>query len=765
MSALTHEEVSSPLEVDRPITPLAKLGNFISSVESATAIHSQFQRDIEALGQVGAEQQQQFELFSPWIERIQLVVELVDSIASFDSSPFVQFGSSPFVSPHASPFPTPTSPFPPSSPFRQVSPSPVTSPPRHSSPQAATNLSFLLIFSTLHLFRQAIRSLATASATLACSGEASGSELRPGETTSLFQSDSDYAKLVMSESEQRSWLLACMLLASKVEELLFDYGNFKKAVRARFFSLTQEPPSSNNNNNDDNNTDLSAHRLRQQRELDSKFNACLKSVELHEQQLLTMLNFDVVTKLPHLKLLQLLKTDARKFFFFFAPSSSSIVVCGAEQQLVVPGIGEALSILNLCVLLTNLPSFFTASTIATTLLYHLLVAYASDSDCVVEGAPSPERYLRSFQLVHADFLEISAHLEAVRHLLFPTDSRLTLTSRPDPSCFSSVAGSSIRRAPECCQRKSDFDNLVRVAAGSFGTVYSAVDKQGKRVALKTLNATAGFGGFPYFMLREILFLRRLEHPNLVRGMGAIVDVHPDGDGFPIFSIVMEFVEQDLARVLEAQRQPFSIGQVKNLLDQLLAALEYLHDLRILHRDLKPSNILLSRSGVLKVADLGSLRDMQRRSLSHTEDVTTIAYRPPELLLGSACSYTTAVDSWSIGCIFFELCTRSQLFAGINEESTALNIIERKGGPPSHVRGFLFEGSALVQYSDSRISQALQANPKPRALQVSELGPLGLELLEAFLDWDPRRRITCKAARQHRFLHEEPLSEAIPDLLQ
>lgn len=66
-------------------------------------------------------------------------------------------------------------------------------------------------------------------------------------------------------------------------------------------------------------------------------------------------------------------------------------------------------------------------------------------------------------------------------------------------------------------------------------------------------------------------------------------------------IVMDYVEHDLKTLMtHVMKKPFSIGEVKTLLYQLLSGVNHLHDNWIIHRDLKTSNLLLSNKGILKV---------------------------------------------------------------------------------------------------------------------------------------------------------------------
>lgn len=79
------------------------------------------------------------------------------------------------------------------------------------------------------------------------------------------------------------------------------------------------------------------------------------------------------------------------------------------------------------------------------------------------------------------------------------------------------------------------------------------------------------------------------------------------------------------------------------------------------KDLKPANLLISETGVLKIADFGLARiynSDKYRQYSH--QVATRWYRAPELLYGSR-NYTPSVDIWSVGCILTEMINRQPLF--------------------------------------------------------------------------------------------------------
>lgn len=158
---------------------------------------------------------------------------------------------------------------------------------------------------------------------------------------------------------------------------------------------------------------------------------------------------------------------------------------------------------------------------------------------------------------------------------------------------------------------------------------------------------------------------------------------------------MPFIEHDLKTLLADMPHPFLQSEVKTLMMQLISAVGHCHANWIvssphphclnrktdkqLHRDLKTSNLLMNNRGQIKVADFGLARKFGDPLGEMTQLVVTLWYRfvhllimpyptdgrSPELLLGAK-EYTTAVDMWSVGCIFAELMQKEPLFAGRGE---------------------------------------------------------------------------------------------------
>jgi serine/threonine protein kinase len=211
-----------------------------------------------------------------------------------------------------------------------------------------------------------------------------------------------------------------------------------------------------------------------------------------------------------------------------------------------------------------------------------------------------------------------------------------------------------------------------IGSGTYGEVYEAVDAETKeRVALKRIKLNEK-EGMPGTALREISILKRLSHRNIIPIRTII---HTD----TLLTMVFPFIDYELKKYISLHADENIMG----LINQLICGVHYLHGVNVIHRDLKPQNILVSRDGVLKIADFGLSRSLEIRVPPYSSEVVTLWYRPPELLMGST-SYKFHVDIWSLGCIIYEMITLEPLFPGENKENQ-LAIIRQKAGSQRALR--------------------------------------------------------------------------------
>uniref|UniRef100_A0A4X2M9C2 cyclin-dependent kinase n=1 Tax=Vombatus ursinus TaxID=29139 RepID=A0A4X2M9C2_VOMUR len=297
-----------------------------------------------------------------------------------------------------------------------------------------------------------------------------------------------------------------------------------------------------------------------------------------------------------------------------------------------------------------------------------------------------------------------------------------------------------------CRSVEEFQCLNRIEEGTYGVVYRAKDKKTDEiVALKRLKMEKEKEGFPITSLREINTILKAQHPNIVTVREIVV-----GSNMDKIYIVMNYVEHDLKSLMETMKQPFLPGEVKTLMIQLLRGVKHLHDNWILHRDLKTSNLLLSHAGILKVGDFGLAREYGSPLKAYTPVVVTLWYRAPELLLGAK-EYSTAIDMWSVGCIFGELLTQKPLFPG-KSEIDQINKVFKDLGTPSEK---IWPG-----YNDLPAVKKMTFTEYPYNNLRKRFGALlsdqGFDLMNKFLTYYPGRRINAEDGLKHEYFRETPL---------
>ncbi|XP_068269124.1 cyclin-dependent kinase 3 [Nyctibius grandis] len=292
--------------------------------------------------------------------------------------------------------------------------------------------------------------------------------------------------------------------------------------------------------------------------------------------------------------------------------------------------------------------------------------------------------------------------------------------------------------------KQEFQNVERIGEGTYGVVYKARNKRtGQVVALKKVPLDPETEGVPSTAIREISLLKELKHPNII----SLLDVvHSQNKLYMVF----EYLNQDLRKYMDSSGPgglPLSL--VKNYLSQLLQGVSFCHVHRVIHRDLKPQNLLINEAGTIKLADFGLSRTFGVPLRTYTHEVVTLWYRAPEILLGCK-YYSTAVDVWSIGCIFAEMVTRKTLFPGDSEIDQLFRIFRTLGTPTEATWPGVTE---LPDYKEDF--------PRWLRKEMKEIVPNldrdGRDLLVQFLLYDPSRRISAKAALSHQYFERSPRS--------
>ncbi|XP_043830856.1 cyclin-dependent kinase 16 isoform X4 [Dromiciops gliroides] len=278
--------------------------------------------------------------------------------------------------------------------------------------------------------------------------------------------------------------------------------------------------------------------------------------------------------------------------------------------------------------------------------------------------------------------------------------------------------------------------LDKLGEGTYATVYKGKSKlTDNLVALKEIRLEHEEGA-PCTAIREVSLLKDLKHANIVTLHDII---HTDKS----LTLVFEYLDKDLKQYLEDCGNIINMHNVKLFLFQLLRGLAYCHRQKVLHRDLKPQNLLINERGELKLADFGLARAKSIPTKTYSNEVVTLWYRPPDILLGST-DYSTQIDMWGVGCIFYEMATGRPLFPGSTVEEQLHFIFRILGTPTEETWPGISSNEEFKNYDYPKYRAEALLSHAPR------LDTDGADLLARLLQFEGRNRISADDAMRHPF---------------
>lgn len=293
-------------------------------------------------------------------------------------------------------------------------------------------------------------------------------------------------------------------------------------------------------------------------------------------------------------------------------------------------------------------------------------------------------------------------------------------------------------------RMETYTKLDKLGQGTYATVFKGKSRlTDNLVALKEIQLEPEEGA-PCTGIREVSLLKDLRHAN-------IVTLHDIIHTEKSLTLVFEYLEKDLKQYMEDCGNILSMNNVKLFLFQLLRGLSYCHQRRILHRDLKPQNLLINEKGELKLADFGLARAKSVPTKTYSNEVVTLWYRPPDVLVGCT-EYSTQIDMWGVGCIFYEMACGRPLFPGSTAEEQLGLIFRALGTPPPGPLTEIYEKTYRAPPTEPLLSRA------PRLDKDAK------HLLSKFLLYDAKKRISASEAMKHPYFRSlGPAVHKLPDV--
>ena len=257
------------------------------------------------------------------------------------------------------------------------------------------------------------------------------------------------------------------------------------------------------------------------------------------------------------------------------------------------------------------------------------------------------------------------------------------------------------------RRIGKYEVKGELGRGTMGEVYRAFDPVLKRfVALKTMVVPAGDGDDTLERFRrEARAAALLNHPN-------IVTVYDFGKEGPLLYMAMELLKgTDLRGAIDDGTLP-TLDERLEVMDGVLAALEYAHAEGVVHRDVKPANIHLGPGRHVKLMDFGLARVEASEMTQEGIVLGTPNYMSPEQALGDRVDSRT--DLFSVGAVLYELVTGHKPFEAESTPSVLFQVVHKDA--PSVQRWTPDAPAAVCEL----VRRALQKDREARFQSATEM---------------------------------------------
>lgn len=280
-----------------------------------------------------------------------------------------------------------------------------------------------------------------------------------------------------------------------------------------------------------------------------------------------------------------------------------------------------------------------------------------------------------------------------------------------------------------------------IGQGSFGVVYQAMVMETKEtVAIKKVLQDRRFKN------RELQIMQKLKHPDVVDLKHCFYSKGDKRDEV-FLNLVMEYIPETLHRTIRDHAkvdQKVDHFYIKMYMYQLCRSIAYIHSLGVCHRDIKPQNVLLNKATrKISLCDFGSAKILVEGQ-PNVAYICSRYYRAPELVF-EATQYTTAIDIWSLGCVFGEMMLGTPLFAGESGVDHLIEIIKILGTPTKE------DVKAMNPNHGSFKFPQIKAHTWGSIF--GNAGEQAVDLLGKMLTYDPKTRAKAFESLAHPYFDE------------
>ncbi|MBL7214953.1 MAG: serine/threonine protein kinase [Phycisphaerae bacterium] len=250
----------------------------------------------------------------------------------------------------------------------------------------------------------------------------------------------------------------------------------------------------------------------------------------------------------------------------------------------------------------------------------------------------------------------------------------------------------IRESKDTSSQIPGYKVLGKLGSGAMAVVYKAKQLSLDRVvAIKVLpKKFVQKSDYVERFYKEGRIAAKLNHNNIVQA----IDV---GEVGGLYYFVMEFVEGKTLYDDLAKGKIFSESEALEIILQLSRALSHAHSLGLIHRDVKPKNIMISKDGVVKLADMGLARetsDIKAAKHEQGKAFGTPYYIAPEQIRGLV-DIDGRSDIYALGATLFHMVTGRVPFEANTPSEVMKKHLKEALIPPDHINTALSAGVSEV----------------------------------------------------------------------